>query len=440
MGKNNRERRAAKKKVRDRVHREREESSAAPSTPPSAPPTLDAAVDALARAARAFAAAGGDPAEHTLELTGGELGVRPQLVDAAVDLVTRTALASVWRSGWLPYDVARLVQRRLGAQALTLVTDLIAAQVAEYAAATVHERWQEQLTQIDAGVWWRADAALLGQWQVRHRCDRIKALALVVEFLAMTLELPPLPVILPLPGTAHAASGAHHSAVDPKILGRVRGLLAKAESTQFPEEAEALSAKAQELMTRHAFERALLDAETHVSQAAASRRIWLDAPYIGAKAQLVNSVADANRCKVVVYEKLGFVAVLGDELDLDITELLSTSLLVQATRALVATDRDSGRTGQVRNYRQSFLLAYATRIGQRLAETNEPAVADDRLLPVLADRSKAVEALFREMFPRTVNKSYAVRSEAGWGAGTSAADRADLGLDRTAVSAGERRN
>ena len=155
--------------------------------------------------------------------------------------------------------------------------------------------------------------------------------------------------------------------MDPKILGRVRGLLAKAESTQFPEEAEALSAKAQELMTRHAFERALLDAKTHVSQAAASRRIWLDAPYVGAKAQLVNAVADANRCKGVVYEKLGFVAVLGDELDLDITELLSTSLLVQATRALVATDRDSGRTGQVRNYRQSFLLAYATRIGQRLA-------------------------------------------------------------------------
>jgi hypothetical protein len=159
----------------------------------------------------------------------------------------------------------------------------------------------------------------------------------------------------------------------------------------------------------------------------------LDAPYVGAKAQLVNAVATANRCRAVVYEKLGFVAVLGDELDLDITELLSTSLLVQATRALVATDRDSGATGQVRSYRQSFLLAYATRIGQRLAEASEPDPADARLLPVLADRSKVVEELFEEMFPHTVAKSYAVRSMAGWGAGTSAADRADLGLDRTAL-------
>lgn len=397
----------------------------------SAPPTLDSAVDAIARAGRAFAATGGDAADYTLGLIAGDLGSQPLLVDAAVEVIMRGSLASAWSGGWLPNDIARLVERRLGAQALALVTDMIAAQVAEYAPATLHERWQEQLRQIDARIWWQADAPLLGQWQVRHRCDRIKALALVVEFLG--LALPPLPVIVPLPGTAHAASGAHHSAVDPKILGRVRGLLAKAESTQFPEEAEALSAKAQELMTRHAFERALLDAQTHVPQAASSRRIWLDAPYVGAKAQLVNSVADANRCKVVVYEKLGFVAVLGDELDLDITELLSTSLLVQATRALVATDRDSGRTGQVRDFRQSFLLAYATRIGQRLAEASEPSVADDRLLPVLADRSKAVQALFEEMFPRTVSKSFAVRSEAGWGAGTSAADRADLGLDRTAL-------
>jgi hypothetical protein len=389
-------------------------------------------VDAIERAGRAFAAAGGDATDHTLALISGDLGTRPLLVEAAVEVVMRRSLASAWTGGWLPEDIARLVERRLGAAALTLVTDMIAAQVAEYAPAAVHQRWQDQLRELGARIWWRTDAPHLGQWQARHHCDRIGALALVVGFVALRLELPALPVILPLPGTAHASADTPQSAVDPKILGRVRGLLAKAESTQFPEEAEALSAKAQELMTRYAFERALLDAETHVPQAAASRRIWLDAPYLGAKAQLVNVVAEANRCRAVVYDKLGFVAVLGDELDLDITELLSTSLLVQATRALVATDRDSGRTGQVRNYRQSFLLAYATRIGQRLAEASEP-VTDDRLLPVLADRGAVVDALFEQMFPRTVSKSYAVRSAAGWGAGTSAADRADLGLERTAL-------
>ncbi|EOD65931.1 DUF2786 domain-containing protein [Amycolatopsis vancoresmycina] len=45
--------------------------------------------------------------------------------------------------------------------------------------------------------------------------------------------------------------------VDGDVL---RALLAKAESSSFPEEAEALSAKAQELMTRHALDRVLVTA------------------------------------------------------------------------------------------------------------------------------------------------------------------------------------
>ena len=71
------------------------------------------------------------------------------------------------------------------------------------------------------------------------------------------MKLPELPLIVPVPGSASARSSASVSSVDQKVLAWVRGLLAKAESTQFPEEAEALSAKAQELMNRHAFERAV---------------------------------------------------------------------------------------------------------------------------------------------------------------------------------------
>jgi hypothetical protein len=87
-------------------------------------------------------------------------------------------------------------------------------------------------------------------------------------------------------------------------------------------------------MNRHAFDRAVLDAEGHVEQSATSRRLWLD--NLSAKSQLVHVVVEANRCRAVVYDKLSFVALVGDELDLEITELLSTSLLVQATRAMVS--------------------------------------------------------------------------------------------------------
>lgn len=63
-----------------------------------------------------------------------------------------------------------------------------------------------------------------------------------------------------------AASG------DDRVLARVRALLAKAESTEFPDEAEALLAKAQALISRHAIDRAAVAGETRPGGGAAARR------------------------------------------------------------------------------------------------------------------------------------------------------------------------
>jgi hypothetical protein len=347
-------------------------------------------------------------------------------VDAAADLALQRGLANTWPHGWLPYDLFRYIGRTN--LVTSLLVDAIASENAQY--STVHPRWQAQLSSIGAEIWWSPDSPHLGQWAARHNQPRSQALLTVVQLLASLMSLNKLPQILPLPGTAWA--GAAHAAVDQKVLTRVRGLLAKAESTQFPDEAEALSAKAQELMNRHAFDRALLDASNHVPQSAASRRLWLDNPYINPKAQLVHVIADANRCRAVFHNGIGFVSLVGDELDLEITELLSTSLLVQATRAMVA--EGPTRTGQsrIRSYRHAFLLAYATRISERLHAANEPN-DDDRLLPVLADRRQAVDSLFATMFTSTVTKSVSVTNGAGWHAGRAAADRANLSIERRTV-------
>ena len=351
-----------------------------------------------------------------------------RVVDSAVDLALQRGLVNTWPHGWLPYDLSQVVQRELDGLATALLVDAIAAEAASHSSATVHLRWRQQLEEIGAEVWWAADQPHFGQWVTRHGQSRDASLHVVVDLLRKLMFLPKLPVILPLPGTARTTATAH-TGVDQKVLGRVRGLLAKAESTEFPDEAEALSAKAQELMNRHAFDRALLDASAQVAQSAASLRIWLENPYLTAKAQLVNVVAQANRCRAVSYDKIGFVAVVGDELDLEITELLSTSLLVQATRAMVATGRQGGRT---RSYRQAFLLSYSDRVGERLSEANEPA-ADARLLPVLRDRKQAVDELFHSLFANTVERTVSVSNAAGWSAGRAAADMANLGVERSAV-------
>ncbi|MFL6149092.1 MAG: DUF2786 domain-containing protein, partial [Pseudonocardiaceae bacterium] len=245
------------------------------------------------------------------------------------------------------------------------------------------------------------------------------------------------------PGSA-AARAAPRRGVDQKMLARVRALLAKAESTTFPEEAEALSTKAQELMSRYSLERIVVDSAGSAGSdpyPAAARRLWLDNPYVAAKALLVGAVAEANRCRTVLSEALGFTTVLGDEVDLEIVELLSTSLLVQATRAMVSAGSQISRTGRsrTRSYRQSFLLAYATRIGERLStarDVSTAAVADSaRLLPVLAARERVVEELFESMFPQSVSRSYSVGNAAGWYAGRAAADLAVLDT-RPAVPSG----
>ncbi len=367
---------------------------------------------------------------------------RAGMVEAAVRQAVVPAVAAAWARGWSPEDLHQLGRRRLDAVAVSYLVDAIADESQQYARATVPQRWCDELQQIGAVVWWEPGRGHLLQWIRRHGRSVADALTTVIEMLALLLSLPVLSRIVPPPGSATAA--APRRGVDQKVLARVRGLLAKAESTTFPEEAEALSAKAQELMSRYSLEQIVVDsadsAQGSDPHPAAARRLWLDSPYVAAKALLVGAVAEANRCRTVLSEKLGFTTVLGDEVDLEIVELLTTSLLVQATRAMVSAGSQITRTGQsrTRSYRQSFLIAYATRIGERLTTARDAgaaAVPDSaRLLPVLAARERVVDELFESMFPHSVSRSYSVGNAAGWHAGRAAADLAVLDTRRSVAS------
>lgn len=344
-----------------------------------------------------------------------------------MDLVK--AVDALWERGWLPYDVREIVSRTLDESATSLVVDVIALSCSPHAESTVDPHWRRQLDEIGASVWW--EGPLLEAWAARHIETASYTSRTAASLLSFLGRLPSLPRILPLPGDA--LSGLVRAGVDQKVLNRVRALLAKAESTSFPEEAEALSAKAQELMNRHALERAMLEAD--LPALATSRRMWLDKAYFKEKSQLVHVVASRHRSRAVAYDGFGFVALVGDEVDLEIVELLSTSLLVQATRAMVAVGGRASKGSEARSrpFRKSFLVAYASRIGERL---EDPPVADERLLPVLANRKKAVDTLFDEMFTRTRTSRVTVSSAAGWGAGRAAADVADIGTGRKTVTSG----
>ncbi|WP_336086885.1 DUF2786 domain-containing protein [Nocardia sp. SSK8] len=339
----------------------------------------------------------------------------------------RRLIAHAFESGWLPMDVHQAARRRVDEFATGYLTDLMAEHRAPFDPGTVDATWQHQLDELAATVWWTGERPHPNQWADRALLSGAEALTAILDALALLVQLPRLAPIRSLPGTA--IPSAHHEHVDEKTLGRVRGLLAKAESTSFAEEAEALSAKAQELMTKYAIDRAFLAHRRTDPALPAARRLWLDTPYTEAKALLVDQVTRANRARAVFAADWGFVTIIGDDPDLDAVELLATSLLVQATRTMIDTAPGTGDS-RTRAYRKAFLTAYATRIGDRLTTTTESTIAHSpdptTLLPILAAQNTRLTQALTTYFPTTHTRRITIRSTDGWDAGTEAADHAHL--------------
>lgn len=317
----------------------------------------------------------------------------------------------VVRGGWGPPDLEQLVRRRASPDHLSTLAALL------HDDARRHKRHAKAwLTAVDA----------LGS-EERLRLDTTQRLASGLQVAALLATAP----LLEADAVTRTSSGGAGEAAEHPKLARVRALLAKAESTQFDDEAEALSAKAQELITRYALDRLLARGGAADSgDGPAVRRIWLDAPYVRAKSALVDEVAGANRCRSAFAESIETCVVVGAGSDLDAVELLTTSLLVQANSAMLrhGRRRDRHGTSRTRAFRQSFLFAYASRIGERLrVATTEVSAGDrQRLLPVLRDHEAQVSAAFEALMPHTVARETNISDREGWAAGVVAADLALL--------------
>ncbi|KIZ14404.1 hypothetical protein SNA_35525 [Streptomyces natalensis ATCC 27448] len=426
-------------------------------------------------------AADGAAAEDAVEAGASLLAAAPagwEAVSAAVIAAAAAGVAQCWTGGWQPADLERFLRREAdGATRAELAVDAMAADAARNPATRTPRgpRWADQLQRLGADVWWEADRGYLDALARRRRTTRFETAYDVLAALRALARVPritPLPSPKPSRSTAVPPSSAPpaanaRSAAASRALGRIRGLLAKAEATTFAEEAEALSAKAQELMARHSIDEALLDSAAGSPQGAAGGpsaiRIGIEGPYEQAKALLLDAVATANRCQAVWAADIGFSTLIGFAPDLEATELLYTSLLLQSTTAMhragdahARTKGDAhartkgesparkrqdnapltrGRSRRTRDFRQTFLVAYADRIRTRLTTATEAATtaattdspAPD-LLPVLAARELAVEETTESLFPNTAPvRLRGLHDPAGWHAGNQAADRAHLG-------------
>ncbi|MGC0384121.1 hypothetical protein RKD37_004387 [Streptomyces ambofaciens] len=371
---------------------------------------------------RAFETALYDTADAALDTAASLLAADPA-ADAELARRGEEFVATAWRRGWQPADLVRIVRRELGDAHVRLVAALIRAQAPHDRARG--PRWAAQLDDVpDAD-----DTA-------PPRTDRFSHATAVLELYRLLVRLPGLE---PLEAGEPSRRGRENRP-ESRALARIRALLAKAEATGYPEEAEALSAKAQELMARHSVDEALLAAHAPSPDTPGACRIGVEPPYEQAKAVLLDAVADANHCRAVWNESFGFSTVVGFEADLEAVELLYTSLLVQAEAAMTkaeAGQRAGGRK-RTKTFRQSFLAAYAHRAGTRLRTAAEAATgaaaeaaADADLLPVLASREVAVTDRVERMFPQTTtSRLRGAGDAAGWTEGTRAADAARVGHHR----------
>ncbi|TFV62736.1 DUF2786 domain-containing protein [Geodermatophilus sp. DF01-2] len=356
-----------------------------------------------------------------------------------------SVLGRMWELGWQPVDAVHVVRREGPARVTRLAVAVLARHAAVTEAATrAPEEWIAQLSAL--GVTADPHAKVVARWRETEGLDAATAWRDVLRLVGRWGEVPELTSLGPPPSRWGRSAPRRHATragqADPRMLARIRALLAKAESTEFPEEAEALTTKAQELMTRYAVDATLLDAADGASLADSvrPRRVHVDNPYADAKAQLLDVVGDANGVRVIWQGRWGMATAVGLPVDLDLTELLFTSLLVQATRAMGDTGRAGGRRTRSPSFRRSFLLSYALRIGERLADARGQAEreAEERvgtsLVPVLTARSEAVDDVVSDLFPELTTVERRILNAQGWHAGRLAADDADLRSGREQVT------
>ena len=225
-------------------------------------------------------------------------------------------------------------------------------------------------------------------------------------------------------------------------LARIRALLAKAEHPSTPPfEAEAMSEKAAELMARYAIDRALVDATSPSGAAPVGRVVHVLTPYAVAKALLLSGIASAYRVRAVVgREPTGDgrrCTLVGYPADLDLVELLFTSLLLQAATAMRLASEGQRR---IRAFRHAFLLGYANvvtdrvRLAQQRAVDDETSASGTSTALVLANRSADVDRVVDEMFPRLGRLRTSVSDGGGLRAGRSAGSTADIAASRSTVT------
>lgn len=207
-----------------------------------------------------------------------------------------------------------------------------------------------------------------------------------------------------------------------------------------PPEAEALTAKAAELMARYGIDRARLGALHRETDAPVDQVFALDNPWAAVKAHLLSGLAQALRCQCVLLKGNGpgmRVHVFGYASDIERADILFTSLLVQMARGLAAQQVPAG-AASAKAWRRSWMLGFCAAIVSRVqAAERDAAEASDAgrdaardggpsTAVVLADRAMTIRHNAQHAYPRT-RQARVTYTGNGYADGYREGQKADIG-------------
>ncbi|WP_219459822.1 DUF2786 domain-containing protein [Nonomuraea rhizosphaerae] len=232
-----------------------------------------------------------------------------------------------------------------------------------------------------------------------------------------------------------------------KTLDRIRGYLAIAEHPNTgTEEAETFRERAYALMAKYGIERAHLAAAGQITDELASWGLVVNGTHQAEQIQLLAAVVNARTCRVLSWRVDGqtFLMVSGYQSDLDAVQMLYASLALQMAKEVKTVTR-TGRKS-IATIRKSFMLGFASRVGEKLREANKTAAAEAPTAStgrstelVLRDRRAAVDDYFNRQTPNTrASKGPKIGDSHAFLAGRDAGDRSDIGGSARLGRSGQR--
>jgi len=226
------------------------------------------------------------------------------------------------------------------------------------------------------------------------------------------------------------------------VITRVQALIAKAESSDYPAEADAFMSKAQQLINDYAIDQARVrgaDPSTvgHVTLA-------MQGSYSKERSLIWHAVANANRCQVLTLSGYGNskvidLTLIGRPDDRQLVQLLASSLELQALKRLQDLDLSVGH-GSAVVQRRSFLRGFASEVADRLKRSGHTqAVVAESAKQALVLATEAVDNYVHQNFDVSRSRRSTVRHDGvafsrGRRAGASAdVGATGLGADRRAL-------